>query len=197
MKQLINNKWLLVLAILLVLAAIYTGITYNGLVKKQEAVQQTWNEMQNNYQRRLDLIPNLVSTVKANSDFEKNTIQQVAEARAKAGAIRITGVPEGEQFRQLEQAQAEVANSTNRLIAVIENYPELKATEAFRLLQSQLEGTERRVAVARKDFNKNVAAYNQAARNFPSSLVAKMLGFKAKEGFTADAGADKAPEIKF
>ncbi|HMH31723.1 MAG TPA: LemA family protein [Puia sp.] len=196
MKQ-INKVWLFVIAIL-VIVAIYTGTTYNRLVKQDENVKLTWGNLQNAYQRRLDLTPNLVSAVKGSSDFEKQTLQQVAEARSKALQVSVTATGvSAENYKKQEQAQAEVANSVNRVIGVIEKYPDLKTTKNFLYLQSQLEGTERRIKVSRNDFNGAVASYNMLERRFPSSVVAGLFGFKPKEGFTSEPGAETAPEVKF
>jgi len=196
MKQ-INKVWLFVIAILVIIA-LYTGATYNKLVKQDENVKLTWGNLQNAYQRRLDLTPNLVSAVKGSSDFEKQTLQQVTEARSKAMqvAITATGVSP-ENYKKQEEAQAEVANSVNRVIGVIEKYPDLQSSKNFLYLQSQLEGTERRIKVSRNDFNGAVASYNMKVRRFPSSTVARLFGFKSKEGFTSDPGAQTAPEVKF
>ena len=196
MKQ-INKVWLFVIAILVIIA-LYTGTTYNKLVKQDENVKLTWGNLQNAYQRRLDLTPNLVSAVKGSSDFERQTLQQVTEARSKAMqvAVTATGVSP-ENYKKQEEAQAEVANSVNRVIGVIEKYPDLQSSKNFLYLQSQLEGTERRIKVSRNDFNGAVASYNMKVRRFPSSIVARLFGFKSKEGFTSDPGAETAPEVKF
>jgi LemA protein len=181
-----------------VLLGIFIITTYNGLVKKDEKVKQQWNEVQNAYQRRTDLIPNLVNVVKGQTDFEQSTLQKIAEARAKAGQVSsATGELTPENVNRHNQAQNELASATNQLIAVIEKYPNLQGTEAFRGLQTQLEGTERRIKFSRKDFNDAIAAYNSSVRSFPTNAVAGIFGFKSKEGFQSDAGAEKAIEIKF
>lgn len=183
---------------IIILLGIYVAVTYNGLVKKQEKVSLQWNEVNNTYQRRLDLIPNLVNVVKGQADFEKETLEKIAAARTKAAAaITITGAPTTETVQASNHAQNELATATNRFIAVIEKYPDLKGTEAFRGLQTQLEGTERRIKFARNDFNEAVANYNNAVRSFPSSVVAGMLGFTTQSSFQSDAGAQNAIEIKF
>jgi LemA protein len=192
----LKKSWLPIIIVLLAIA-VYMVAAFNGFVAKEEAVKKYFSELQATYQRRVDLLPNLVSTVKANSDFEKTVLQQVTEARAIAQQATQQALPEGKGFGDMEAAQNNLAVSANRLIAVIENYPNLKATEAFINLQTQIEGTERRINIARKDFNGAVQDYNQAVRKVPASLVAGLLGFKPKEGFTADAGAAQAPEIKF
>jgi LemA protein len=192
-----NRGWVIVLAILVVLF-LYGSFTYNGLVRRDERVKQTWGNLQNSYQRRMDLIPSLVAVVKGSSDYEKQTLQQIAEARAKAQQVAMTtGAPNAENYSNQENAQAEMVNSVNRLIAVIERYPNLQSTRSFLYLQSQLEGSERRIRVARGDFNGAVAQYNKRARGFPSGLVASLFGFHSRDGFTSDSGASQAPEVKF
>lgn len=183
---------------ILLLIAIFFITTYNGLVKKDEKVKLQWNEVQNAYQRRLDLIPNLEKVVKGVSDFEQTTLQQIAEARAKAAAVNVsTNSVSADEYNRQAAAQDELAASANRLIISIEKYPVLKGTAAYSGLQTQLEGTERRIKVARKDFNEAINVYNSAVRGFPVKLIAGLLGFNEKTGFTSDAGTGKAIEIKF
>jgi LemA protein len=183
---------------IIVLLGLLVIITYNKLVKAEEKVKLQWNEVNNVYQRRLDLIPNLVNVVKGQADFEKETLVKISEARANASTvITTTGEPTAENISATDKTQNELATAANRFIAVIENYPALKGTEAFRGLQTQLEGTERRVKFARKDFNEAVQSYNSSVRAFPTNLVAGIFGFETKTGFQSDAGADKAVEIKF
>jgi LemA protein len=192
-----NRGWIIGIAII-VIGAIYTGMTYNRLVKQEENVKLTWGDLQNSYQRRLDLTPNLVTVVKGSSDFEKQTLEQLGAARAKAQQVTVnTSVASPDNYKQQEQAQGEMVLSINRVIGVIEKYPDLQTTRSFLYLQTQLEGTERRIRVSRNDFNGAVAQYNKLARGFPSGLVASLLGFKAKEGFQSDTGAGTPPEVKF
>ncbi len=193
-----RKQWLIIFLILLVIVVGFIAFTYNRLVSHDELVKMNWGNLQTTYQRRGDLIPNLVSVVKGASDYEKQTLQQLVEARAKAGQV-ISNVkdPSFDNYSRQEQTQEEVVNSVNRVIAVVENYPDLKGTKNFLYLQSQLEGTERRIKVARDDFNAAVAEYNKTVRSFPSSFVASLFGYPAKEGFKSDSGAEKAPEIKF
>lgn len=183
-------------AILLVLLT-WIITSYNSFVKKQEKVKLQWSEVQNTYQRRLDLIPNLVNVVKGVSDFEQTTLEKITEARSRA----ITGLSNNEltaeNYRQQKGLQDTLAAAANRLIIQIERYPALKGTAAYAGLQTQLEGTERRIRVARNDFNEAVADYNKKVRGFPSNLVAGIFGFKRKEGFEAASGTEKAVEIKF
>jgi len=186
----------IIIGAIVVIATIWLITTYNELVKKQEKVSLQWNEVQNAYQRRLDLIPNLVNVVKGGADFEQTTLQKIAAARAKAQSLSVTNVT-AENLSNVTAAQNELANEAMRLVAVIEKYPDLKGAKAFLDLQAQLEGTERRIKFARKDFNEAIQDYNSRVKTFPTKLVAGILGFPAKEGFVADAGADKAIEIKF
>ncbi len=188
--------WLTAL-IIIGLLAIFFYTTFNSLVGKQENVTKTWNNVQSDYQRRLDLIPNLVNTVKASSDYEKETLTKLIEARAKAAQVNVTGSPTYDAYKKSEEANAAVVTSANQVIAVIEKYPDLKTTNSFVRLQDQLIGTERRIKFSRKDFNEAVMGYNKAVRSFPANIVAALFGFKVKEGFQADAGAGTAPEINF
>ena len=181
----------------MVIILIYLFATYNALVKKEENVKKYWGDLNTTYQRRNDLVPSLVAVVKGASEYERNVLEQTAAARAKASQVVLSGNVSFQDYQRLEQAQGEVANAVNRTLAVVENYPDLKATKNFLYLQSQLEGTERRIKIARKDFNTAVAEYNQSVRRFPNNVAAGILGFRQKEGFTADAGAATAPEINF
>lgn len=192
-----RTKYLgLIIGSVIAILAIYAIITFNSLVKKEEKVKQQWSEVQNTYQRRLDLVPNLVSVVKGASEFEQTTLTQIAEARNKALTGRSDELSANNVQRQ-GQLQDSLAAAANRLIVVVEKYPQLKGTAAYAGLQTQLVGTERRIKVARQDFNASVADYNQSVRSAGAGIVGKLFGFKVKEGFTADAGADKAVEIKF
>jgi LemA protein len=188
--------WLIAL-IVFALLAIFFYTSYNSLVGRQENVAKTWNNVQSDYQRRLDLIPNLVNTVKASSDYEKETLTKLIEARAKAAQVNVTGSPTYDAYKKAEEANGEVAASAKRVIAVIEKYPDLKTANSFVRLQDQLVGTERRIKFSRKDFNEAVMGYNKSVRSFPSNIAAKLFGFTIKEGFMADMGTDKAPEINF
>lgn len=182
---------------ILLLLIIWMVVAYNSLVNKQEKVSLTWSEIQNTYQRRLDLIPNLVSVVKGSSEFEKETLRRIAEARANAQRNLGGTDPNAGDYKKQQESQDSLAANVNRLIILIEKYPELKTTTAYAGLQTQLEGTERRIRVARNDFNAAVAVYNNKLRSFPTSLVGGILGFKIRSGFAADAGAEKTVEIKF
>jgi LemA protein len=183
---------------IVIVLGIYLITTYNALVKKDEKVKLQWNEVQNTYQRRLSLIPNLVNTVKGQAEFEQTTLEKIAEARSKAASVDLTGNDvSADKFNQQTAAQDELATATNKLLITIEKYPALKGAAAFAGLQTQLEGTEHRIKIARKDFNAAIAVYNNSVRSFPTKLVAGILGFKPKEGFQADSGADHSIEIKF
>lgn len=193
-----KKKLFLIAGGVLALVLIYFITTYNGLVKKEEKVKLQWSEVQNAYQRRLSLIPNLVNVVKGQAGFEQNTLQQIAEARAKVASVNVSSDQvNADAYNQLTNAQDQLATATNNLLITIEKYPNLKGTAAFAGLQTQLEGTEHRIKVARKDFNSAIATYNNSVRGFPTSLVAAITGFKLKEGFQADMGTDKSTEIKF
>lgn len=172
--------------------------SYNGLVQQDETVKNSWNNVQSDYQRRADLIPNLVNTVKGEANFEQTTLTNVIEARAKATSIRVDPADlTPEKVQQFQQAQGQLSQALGRLLAVSEAYPNLRANDAFRNLQTQLEGTENRIKVARNDYNSSVANYNVKVRTFPTSMFAGVLGFKPRTGFAADAGSDRAPQVNF
>jgi LemA protein len=182
---------------ILVLLGIIVMTTYNSLVKKEETVKKQWAEVQSTYQRRLDLIPNLVNVVKGVSDFEQTTLVKITEARSNAlkGLSNTDATPEN--YQEQKRLQDTLAAAANRLIIQIEKYPTLKGTAAYSGLQTQLAGTESRIRVARNDFNEAVAGYNKKVRGFPANIIAGIFGFKSKDGFTADAGTEKAVEINF
>jgi LemA protein len=194
-----NKRWSgYIIGGIVILLGIFLIVTYNSLVKKEEQVKLQWNEVQNAYQRRIDFIPNVVNVVKGQAGFEQTTLQQLTEARAKATAVNVSANEISfDKFNQQSAAQNELAAATNRLLITVEKYPELKGAAAFKGLQTQLEGTERRIKVARKDFNVAIADYNSSVRSFPTKIVAGVFGFKAREGFQSDTGADKSIEIKF
>ncbi|MBI5021640.1 MAG: LemA family protein [Ignavibacteriales bacterium] len=175
-----------------------TGM-YNSLVKSDEGINQAWAQVQNQYQRRVDLIPNLVEVVKGYAAHEKEVFEKVAEARASVGKIQVT--PEilnnPQLFQKFQEAQNAMGSWLSRLLAVAENYPQLKANENFLQLQSQLEGTENRIAVERMKFNQVVQEYNVKVRTFPTSMLAGMFGFSQKQYFQSEPGADKAPKVSF
>lgn len=187
--------------ILMAIVAIFTMTscsTYNNMVTKEEAVKTAWSNVETQYQRRADLIPNLVSTVKGYAAHEQSTLQAVVDARAKATSITLS--PENlssEKIAEYQKAQSAVTSALGRLIAVSENYPDLKANQNFLELQAQLEGTENRITVARKEFNDATQAYNVQVRKFPANLVAMIFGFDQKPYFEADAAAATAPKVEF
>ncbi len=195
-----NSK---ILPILVILGAVllFGGCAcngYNSLVNQDEQVKLSWNNVQSEYQRRNDLIPQLVNTVKGAADFEQSTLTQLVEARSRATSVNINAdnlTPES--IAQFQEAQSAVSTGLGRLLAVIENYPDIKANANFRELQAQLEGTENRIKVARNDFNAAVQQYNIQVRRFPMNLLAGIFGFRVKEGFKSDPGAERAPEVNF
>lgn len=174
--------------------------TYNGLVGKQQGVDASWANVLNQYQRRADLVPNLVKTVEGSANFEKSTLEAVVNARASVGKVTIdpNKAPVDEaSLQKFQEAQGQFTSALSRLLVVSENYPDLKASAGFRDLQAQLEGTENRISVERGRFNGVVQTYNTSVRTFPAVLFAGILGFNPKPYFKADAGAEKAPEVKF
>jgi LemA protein len=175
-----------------------TGV-YNSLVGLDEGIKGAWSQVQNQYQRRADLIPNLVEVVKGYAAHEKDVFTQVAEARASVGKLQVTPevLSNPQLFKQFQEAQSGLSSALSRLLAVAENYPQLKANENFLQLQAQLEGTENRIAVERKRFNEMTQEYNTRIRTFPASIIAGMSGFAQRPYFEADAGAEKAPKVKF
>jgi len=196
MKRGLVGCGIAVLAVLLV-GVLGTAGAYNRLVTLEEGVKTAWSQVENVYQRRADLIPNLVETVKGARDFERETLTAVVEARAKVGQVNITGVPTAEQFSQFQKAQDGLSSALSRLLVVVERYPELRATENFRELQAQLEGTENRIAVERRRFNEAAQAFNTARRRFPTVIVAALFGFSEKPYFQAAPGSERAPQVQF
>lgn len=171
----------------------------NSLVNKEETVSQAWAQVENQYQRRSDLIPNLVNTVKGAADFEQQTLTDVIEARSKASSIQVSAddLSNPQKVQQFQQAQQQLSGALSRLLVTVEKYPELKANQNFRDLQTQLEGTENRIATERQRFNEAVQRYNTAIKRFPANIFANILGYDKKAYFEADKGAEKAPEVKF
>ena len=191
-----KSTWIIIAAVALF---VLWGIRINNsMVTMEENVSKAWGNVENVYQRRADLIPNLVNTVKGYAQHEASTFESVVNARAKATSITVD--PENmtaEQLKEFQQAQSEVGSALGRLIAISEAYPELKANENFKELQAQLEGTENRIAVERKNFNEEAQKFNSYIRRFPQSIIANMRGFDKKPYFEAEAGANKAPVVEF
>jgi LemA protein len=188
---------LIILAIVVIVG--FLGCNgYNGLVKQDESVKKAWNNVQTEYQNRSDLVGNLVATVKGAANFEQKTLTDVVEARAKATSVNINAenlTPE--KIAEFQAAQGQLSGSLSRLLATVEAYPTLKATDNFTKLQGELEGIENGIKNSRKIFNDEINTYNTKVRSFPMNILGGLFGFKQKEGFKADAGAEKAPEVKF
>ena len=192
-----NLGWIIPVGILVVIVLWAIG-GYNGMVKMDEQVQNSWANVETQYQRRADLIPNLVSTVKGYAKHEQQTLEDVVKARSEATQVKVDAenlTPE--KLAAFQKAQSGVSSALGRLLAVAENYPDLKANQNFLELQSQLEGTENRITVARKDFNDTAKSYNQAIRQFPKNILAGLFGFEKKSYFEAEAGSEKAPKVEF
>jgi LemA protein len=184
-----------------VIVGLFGMTTYNGLVTSEQGVEAQWGQVQNVYQRRADLIPNLVASVKGAANFEQGTLTQVVEARSRVGQISSQATQEilndPQKFQQFQQAQDGLSSALSRLMVVVERYPELKAVAAFQNLMTQLEGTENRIAVERRQFNISAQDYNTRVRKFPAALFAGMFGFQPKPYFQSQAGADRAPTVDF
>ena len=191
------KKWI-ILIIIAVAAGLGLMSSYNGLVKAETEIDSVWANVESSYQRRADLIPNLVNTVKGQANFEQQTLTNVIEARAKATQTKIdpSNLTE-EQLNEFQQNQNQVGSALSRLLVSVEQYPQLKAHEGFMNLQSQLEGTENRINVARNKFNEAARIYNEKVRQFPTKLAAMIFGFKAKPYFKSAAGAENAPTVNF
>lgn len=192
------SRTLIIVVVIAIILGMYGCSSYNGLVQSDTNVQEKWSQVQTQYQRRSDLIPNLVRTVQGAANFEKSTLTAVQEARSKATSINLTAdqlTPENVQ--KFQAAQDQLSGSLSRLLAVAENYPNLKATQNFSELQAQLEGTENRIAVSRNDFNEAVRTYNQSVRSFPNNIFAGIFGFPVKGFFEASQAAQSAPTVQF
>lgn len=185
------------LVALLLIGGLVAWSSYNGLVGLDEGVNAAWGDVQTQYQRRLDLIPNLVNTVKGSAQFEQDTLKAVVEARSRVGQTNFSQAPNPAQLKEFQANQDALSGAISRLLVVVEQYPDLKASASFRDLQAQLEGTENRIAVARKRFNDAAKDYNTKRRGFPTVLLAGLFGFEEKAYFEAAAGADQAPKVQF
>lgn len=187
-----------VLAAVLVVGALLLTSQYNGLVNRSQAVDAQWAQVQNVYQRRADLIPNLVVTVSGAANFEKSTLTEVTNARASVGKVQVNaGTPSATQLAEFERAQGALSSALSRLLVVAENYPSLKATANFQELQAQLEGTENRISVERGRFNDLARDYNSAIKRVPAVFFAGLFGFKEKPYFAAKPGAEEPPKVEF
>lgn len=195
-----KKSWIVIIVLVLLALIVYMSVkgTYNKMVTMDESIDGQWSQVENVYQRRADLIPNLVNTVKGYADFEQQTLTQVIEARAKATSVNVdpTNLNAG-NFQQFQEAQGQLTQALSRLMVVVERYPELKANQNFLELQAQLEGTENRIAVERKKFNETVRNYNTYIRKFPQTFWANIFGFEKKPYFEADEGAETAPTVEF
>ena len=193
-----KNKGLIITIVVIVLVALWGISSYNGLVGMDENVSNKWANVETQYQRRSDLIPNLVNTVKGYAKHESQTLEAVMAARSQATQVKID--PSNctpQQLAAYQKAQGDVTTALGKLLAITENYPDLKANQNFLELQSQLEGTENRINVARKDFNDSAKKYNTSLRRFPRNSIASMFGFEKRNYFEAEAGAEKAPKVEF
>ena len=195
-----KKTWIILAVIAVLLLVTYSSIkgSYNNMVNMQEGVTAQWSQVENVYQRRADLIPNLVNTVKGYADFEQETLTQVIEARAKATAVNINPDNlDAQSLQNFQQAQSGLSSALSRLMVVVEKYPDLKANLGFLDLQAQLEGTENRISVERMKFNESAQTYNTFIRQFPKNIWAGMFGFEKKAYFEAEEGANKAPDVQF
>jgi LemA protein len=186
--------------VFIALSTVGCGVAkYNSFVRMNEEVNQSWSQVQNQYQRRMDLIPNLVNTVKGVANFEKSTFVEVAQARASVNQIKLTPemLNDSKALQSFQGAQQNLGTALSRLMVTVEKYPELKANENFKDLQAQLEGTENRITVARRKFNEVVQDYNMSIKTFPNNIISGMFGFKEKAYFEADKGAEHAPTVQF
>ena len=199
-KGLLIALGVLALVVIIVISIVGWGVKkYNGFVALNEGVNQGWSQVENVYQRRADLIPNLVATVKGVANFEKETYTAVTEARAKVGQVKLSPeqLSDPQAFQNFQKAQDGLSGALSRLLVVSENYPQLKANENFLNLQAQLEGTENRITVERQKFNKVVQEYNTAIKVFPAAMIANFSGFKEKQYFKAQEGAEQVPKVQF
>ncbi|MBK6773234.1 MAG: LemA family protein [Ignavibacteria bacterium] len=194
-----NISKVVFLLIVFIFSSNFYGCGYNTLVTMQESVTSAWSQVENQYQRRSDLIPNLVKTVQGAADFEKSVLTEVTDARSRVGQMKLSAedLSDPQKFEQFQKAQDQLSSALSRLLVVSENYPQLKTNESFLQLQSQLEGTENRISVERKRFNETVQVYNTEVKSFPSLIMAKIFGFKEKEYFKAVTGSEKAPDVNF
>ena len=194
-----KKTWIIITVILVIaIAVVYSISSYNSLVSQEESISTAWSNVENQYQRRADLIPNLVNTVKGYAAHEKETLDAVVSARSKATQAQISiDDLTPEKLQAYQRAQGEIGVALGRLLAITENYPDLKANENFQALQAQLEGTENRISVERRKFNETAKAYNTNIRRFPKNIIAGLFGFEKRPYFEASEGTETAPEVKF
>ncbi len=201
-----KNKALTIFIVIVAAILIFFGIiviwgigVYNNLVTSEQNVIKQWAQVENQYQRRADLIPNLVNTVKGYANFEKQVLTDVVEARARVGQFNVTPevLNDPQSFQKFQSVQGDLSSALSRLLAVVENYPELKANENFLQLQAQLEGTENRISVERKRFNETVQEFNVSIKRFPATILASIFGFREKQYFTATPGTEVPPKVEF
>lgn len=191
-----SKKTIIIIVAVIAAVVLWAVSSYNGLVQKEETVKSSWSDVENVYQRRADLIPNLVATVKGYAAHERGTLEEVVEARAKASATTVN-VQDEQSIAAFQKVQGELSSALSRLMVVVERYPDLKANENFKDLQAQLEGTENRITQARKVYNETARGYNTQIRRFPDNIIAGMFGFASKGYFEADQAAATAPKVEF
>src|SRR5262245_1531880 len=198
-KVRIERRFVTAFLAVTLLVAPLTGCGYNTVIERDEEVKAAWAEVENQYKRRADLVPNLVNVVKGNANFEQSTRESVVEARSNVAGMKVDAsvIDDSAKLEQFEKAQQNLSGALSRLMVVVERYPELKATDSYRDLQAQLEGTENRITVARNRYIESVADYNNVVQVFPSSIGASMRGKSVRPTFSAPAGLDKPPEVKF
>lgn len=187
---------ILILLGILVVLFFFGCNSYNGLVSADQDVKKVWSNVETNYQRRTDLYSSIIKTIEGSANFEKSTLREVLEARAKATSINVN-IDDPASLEAYQKAQANLQGSFSKLLAVVENYPDLKTTQAFRDFQTQIEGTENRINIARQDYNRSVEGYNLKVKRFPNNIFAGIFGYKEKPFYKSDAGSEKAPDINF
>ncbi|MEP7164243.1 MAG: LemA family protein [Ferruginibacter sp.] len=191
-----KRSGILILLAIVVILGFLSCNSYNGLVSADQDVKKVWSNVETNYQRRTDLYSSIIKTIEGSANFEKSTLREVIEARSKATSINVD-INDPASLEAYQKAQANLQGSFSKLLAVVENYPDLKTTQAFRDFQTQIEGTENRINIARQDYNKSVEGYNLKVKRFPNNIFAGMFGYKEKPFYKADAGSEKNPDIKF
>ena len=191
-----RNLLILIIVALVLIFGVWGCSSYNGLVSSEVAVNKSWGNVETNYQRRTDLYSSVIKTIEGSANFEKSTLKEVLEARAKATSVNVD-INDPQSLEKFQQAQGNLQSAFGRLLAVVENYPDIKTTQAFRDFQTQIEGTENRINVARQDYNGKVEDFNLRVVRFPGSVIASMAGKKEKGFYKSDPGSEKAPDIKF